>query len=364
MIDEIHSIDQGSSFDKAVRANSVYNEPAVITNIGDNPRVSDRICVNGKWFVGGYSAVKHSGRRIDEIQANNDYHGSPIQELQICWILNKLGVKSGHYKVLVVSVPSDKEFDERLIKTLTERKKFEFLVAATGNTETITYDRILIKAQSLGQQAFWEYVVRDKNEVEPERVINFDIGSYTTDITDIEWNDDAEKYDTLANTSGSLRGNISMNTFLAKLKEIMLNKNAHLVFDYFKMSKLLWQEKYTLQDGSEKINFYDDFLKVKEWFNKEAIKCFEPYSDSMRVAEKIVVAGGASKFIDIDTVFYKEKTVVLDTLANAKGQLILAQQDLGVEDIKLPSSWLIDAQVRKGAVVGTQVVDSSEVSIH
>jgi len=357
----------GSSYNKAVflfnhrnvSKEKTYEQPAKITLVGNDPRVIDKIKVNGRGVVGGDRAVELSPEATLKINDSNDYHQSGILYEQICWMLEQLGVENGTHDLLCRSVPLDMLYNETLVKFISSQLTFKW-TCSDGEERSVEFKKVNVEAQGISSQAFWETLLKSDEEEDPEFVLNIDSGSHTTDVSHLKWSDSVGHYTVIPTLSRSLRGDFSMSGYINHLAKLIWHRNKDIVLDYYDLSEKIMNGKTILRDGNHKVDISDEILKTDNWLLEIAQSELAQFEKPMRKSDKIVLSGGTIDRLPME-IFYKDKAVYLDCFANARGQIILAFEKDDSLDFVVPKRW--HPNYIEGASVEKEASDTQEAKV-
>ncbi len=315
------SIDSGSSYLKLYTINEngkeiFVNEASLVEEVPERSQLQSKINFDGKWFVAG---------RIAELQKTNyqenpelgEFHGSKNQNIQ--WIhafeSNNL---FGDFETLIISLPYDEFANLELRKKIKEKNTFNW-INSENKERFLSFQNVILVPQGVG--ALELYKKERKGDL-PESLTLIDIGSCTTDLVSVVWDEIDETYIYKEKACTSIK-DISTSVFLRKLREKINEKRAiKLNIGYHELTKSIKKERFELQVGSEKIEFKEHFYNLKKEFTELlATKLQNLLGDSWRSTQNVILTGGGENFILPWEC--ERRTARLDISANVKGQFLM-----------------------------------------
>lgn len=311
----IVSVDSGSSYFKAIFDGKEYCQPALISQMPENTEIADRIRVDDKWMVAGKRAQQQLGADAPRPDTKDDFHGSMRQQIQMMYAFDQLDVV-GSFEGLILTLPwSDYYTKKDLIKQMKSRNKFEW-ISSSREEKKASFSHIYIIPQGTGAFHLFDSEADEK----PDSVILADIGSCTTDIIALQWDEDDQEYVYRENLSKSLKS-VSTGVFMDGLvDEIFKKRPKRFEVNYHVLDKKIRKNDYTLRDGSTVIDFSEEFEKQKTVFTnllKESLKA--ELGQSFTTADLVLLIGGGPVFLE--NWECQSKTRTYDHMSNVRGQL-------------------------------------------
>ena len=186
------------------------------------------------------------------------------------YAFDQLGVV-GSFEALILTLPwSDYYTKKDLIKLMKSRNKFVWL-NSEGEERKAVFGHIYIIPQGTG--AF--HLFDSKTDEKPESVILADIGSCTTDIIALQWDEDDEEYVYRENLSKSLKS-VSTGVFMDGLvEEIFKKRPKKFDINYHVLDRKIRKGDFTIKDGSTIIDFREEFEQQKTVFYNPSKKRIE-----------------------------------------------------------------------------------------
>ncbi|MBX9837307.1 MAG: hypothetical protein K2X69_03220 [Silvanigrellaceae bacterium] len=316
----IISIDSGSSYLKLYTIldgkEILISEASLIEEVPEYSQLTSKIKVDNKWYVAG---------RIAELQKTNyqenpelgEFHGSNKQFIQWMHAFENKNL-IGKFDTLIISLPYDEFAKTELRKSLKIKNKYEW-INAKNEERFISFDNVEIVPQGVGALELYK---KERGNDLPESLTLVDIGSCTTDVVSVIWDDVDEAYIYKEKGCTSIK-DLSTSVFIRKLSDKINEKRpVKIKIGYHEISKAIHKQKFELQIGSEKIEFKEHFENLKKEFTELlAEKLKNLLGDSWRATQNTILTGGGESFIlpwDCE-----RRTARLDAYANVKGQFLM-----------------------------------------
>ncbi|BBH54658.1 MULTISPECIES: ParM/StbA family protein [Fluviispira] len=314
------SIDSGSSYLKLYTIldgkEIEFSEASLIEEVPEHSQLKSKINVDGKWYVAG---------RIAELQKTNfqenpelgEFHGSLKQSIQWMHAFESKGL-TGDYETLILSLPYDEFAKSDLRKSLKSKTRYEWLNAKNEH-RSITFKSIEIVPQGVGALELYK---KERGNDLPESLTLVDIGSCTTDVVSVIWDDVDEAYIYKEKGCTSIK-DISTSVFIRKLSDKINEKRSLKIrIGYHELAKAINKQRFELQIGSEKIEFKEHYENLRKEFTESlAEKLKNLLGDAWRSTQNTILTGGGENFIlpwDCE-----RRTARMDIFANVKGQFMM-----------------------------------------
>jgi hypothetical protein len=315
------SIDSGSSYLKLF---SNFNgkeisllEASLVEEVSEKSQLPSKIKFKDKWFVAGRAAELQK-TTFQEDPELGEFHGSTKQFVQWIHAFEKNNLV-GDFDILVTSLPYDDFANLDLRRFLKENKRFEWTNSA-NEKRYISFSSVEVVPQGVG--ALELYKKEFSNDELPETLTLIDIGSCTTDVVSVIWDDDEQQYIYKERGCTSIK-DVSTSVFIRKLRDKVNEKRAvKIKLGYHELTKAILKKKYELQIGSEKIEFHSHYEDLKKEFTDILSKKLQALlGDSWRSTNNTILTGGGESFVlpwDCE-----KRTVRLDVFSNVKGQILM-----------------------------------------
>ena len=314
------SIDSGSSYLKLYTIiegrEILVSEASLIEEVPEYSQLNSKIKVENKWYVAG---------RIAELQKTNyqenpelgEFHGSNKQFIQWMHAFESKNLV-GKFDTLILSLPYDEFAKFELRKVLKSKTKYEWL-NSKNEQRFISFDTVEIVPQGVGALELYK---KERGNDLPESLTLVDIGSCTTDVVSVIWDEVDNAYIYKEKGCTSIK-DLSTSVFIRKLSDKINEKRpVKIKIGYHEISKAIHKQKFELQIGSEKIEFKEHYEYLRKEFTELlAEKLKNLLGDSWRSTQNTILTGGGESFIlpwDCE-----RRTARLDTYANVKGQFLM-----------------------------------------
>jgi hypothetical protein len=262
------SIDSGSSYLKLYTVldgkEILFSEASLVEEVPEYSQLKSKIKVDNKWYVAG---------RIAELQKTNyqenpelgDFHGSNKQTIQWMHAFESKNLV-GNFDTLILSLPYDEFAKSELRKSFKEKNKYEWL-NSKNEVRSITFNNIEIVPQGVGALELYK---KERGNDLPESLTLVDIGSCTTDVVSVIWDDVDDAYIYKEKGCNSIK-DLSTSFFIRKLSDKINEKRpVKIKIGYHEISNAILKQKFDLQIGSEKIEFKEHFENLKKEFKEFA----------------------------------------------------------------------------------------------
>lgn len=316
----IVSIDSGSSNLKVAVSDRIFCEPSLVEEVTEKSTLQEKVKVNAKWYVAGKRAEQQKSSYQVDPEISGNFHGSDKQMVQWIYVFEKEKLE-GRHELLITSLPYETFSDENIVNLIKNRKTFQWQ-NSSGIQKEITFDKVIVVPQGVGALALYQNENNGKRM--PRLLTLIDIGSCTTDIVSVVWDDEDQTYIYKEKDCTSIL-EISTSVFIRRIRDkINLKRALPIDFGYHEISRAIQNNEFILQIGSSEIDFRDIYSnQMKLLTNELANKLSELLTDSWRASNEVVLTGGGEKFIlswDCE-----KRTKRLDLFSNVKGQLIIGK---------------------------------------
>ncbi len=316
----IISIDSGSSNLKIAVSDKVFCEPSLVEEVTDKSTLQEKVNVGGKWYVAGKRAEQQKSSYQVEPEISGNFHGSEKQRIQWIYAFEKEKLE-GEHEILIVSLPYEVFSDDKVVNLLKNKKIFQWK-SSQGLEKEIKFKNVLVVPQGVGALAL--YQSEFTGEKMPRLLTLVDIGSCTTDIVSVVWDDDDQTYIYKEKDCTSIL-EISTSVFIRRIRDKINEKRAIPVdFGYHEIARAIQNNEFILQIGSNEVDFHDIYnSQIKILTNELSNKLSEILSDTWRASNEVVLTGGGASFILPWEC--EKRTKRLDLFSNVKGQLIIGK---------------------------------------
>jgi hypothetical protein len=328
MSSKILSIDSGSSYMKAYCGpDEKIQFPAIVRDLEGNP-LSNRamqIRVADNYYLVGHTAATSINMAIKTPHIEEDFHGSRIQLVQMCYAMERLK-KVGAMDRLICSLPYSDSLNRDLQRKLLERKTFEWSVRDGDGQEferVVEFDHVNIVAQGVGAMQLHVQQSRAKKEPKCRAVMLVDVGSCTTDVVTIQENEETQEYefcDQACTTIENANVNWFASAWIQNLKTATRNLGEMQKYDYYSLMRHAIENDFQMQIGDRVIDAKIAFDQARSDFT-DLLKpqVVKAAGDKWLEVNKIIFTGGGSYLINFD-VFHDARIIKLNHWANAEGQ--------------------------------------------
>ena len=316
----IVSIDSGSSYLKmySVTEKNEINilEASLVEEVGERSQLSTRIKVDGKWYVAGRMAELQKTSYQEEPEIG-EFHGSSKQLIQWMHAFEKNNLV-GDFESLITSLPYDDFANLNLRKMIKERKEFTW-TNASNEERSIRFKSVEIVPQGVGALELYK---KERNGDLPEELTLVDIGSCTTDVVSVIYDEEQGQYIYKEKGCTSIK-DISTSVFIRTLREKINEKRSVKVnIGYHELTKSILKQKFELQIGSETIQFKDHYENIRKEFTQVlSDKLQQLLGDSWRSTNNTILTGGGESFVLPWSC--EKRTARMDIYANVKGQFLM-----------------------------------------
>lgn len=316
----IVSIDSGSSYLKLFHNEGLFCEPALIEEVGEKSGLQEKVQVNGKWYVAGKRAEQQKNSYQADPELGN-FHGTEKQLIQWTYAFEK-GKIYGDQKALIVSLPYDIFSNDEIINIIRGKKEFEW-TNSNAERKNLKFDNVFVVPQGVGALALY----RSENNKLPRLLTLIDIGSCTTDIVSVVWDDDDKTYVFKEKACSSIQ-EISTSVFIRKIRDKINEKRSNPVtLGYHEIARSIQKDEYVLQIGSNEIDFKECYEQQRQWMTKElSSKLSDLLGDAWRASNEVVLTGGGASFVLPWEC--EKRTKRMDIYSNVKGQILIAKDML------------------------------------
>jgi hypothetical protein len=316
----IISIDSGSSNLKLAVSDKIFCEPSLIEEVTDKSTIQERICVAGKWYVAGKRAEQQKSSYQVEPEISGNFHGSEKQMIQWIYAFEKEKLE-GKHEVLITSLPYETFSDENIVNLIKNRKIFQWK-NSQGTQKEITFDKVIVVPQGVGALALYQNEYDGKKM--PRLLTLIDIGSCTTDIVSVVWDDEDQTYIYKEKDCISIL-EISTSVFIRRIRDkINLKRALPVDFGYHEIARAIQNNEFILQIGSSEVDFHDIYISQTKLLTSElGNKLSEILADSWRASNEVVLTGGGASFILPWEC--EKRTKRLDLFSNVRGQLLIGK---------------------------------------
>lgn len=316
----IVSVDSGSSYLKMYSQTEESEicilEASLVEEVSDRSQLDSRIKVENRWYVAGRMAELQKTAYQEEPEIG-EFHGSLKQFTQWMHAFEKNNLH-GDFDVLITSLPYDDFANLQLRKAIKEKKEFKW-INANDEERLINFKTIEIVPQGVG--ALELYKKERKGDL-PEEMTLIDIGSCTTDVVSVIWDDEQEQYIYKEKGCTSIK-DISTSVFIRKLRDkINEKRSVKIKIGYHELTKSILKQKFELQVGSERIEFQDHYENIRKEFTQVlSDKLQMLLGDSWRSTNNTILTGGGESFVLPWSC--EKRTARMDIYANVKGQFLM-----------------------------------------
>jgi hypothetical protein len=314
------SIDSGSSYLKmySVTEKNEINllEAALVEEVSERSQLNTRIKVDNKWYVAGRVAELQKTSYQEEPEIS-EFHGSLRQFVQWMHAFEKNNL-FGDFDVLITSLPYDDFANLQLRRTIKEKKEFNW-VNALNEEKLIRFKSVEVVPQGVGALELYK---KERNEDLSEELTLVDIGSCTTDVVSVIWDDEQDQHIYKEKGCTSIK-DISTSVFIRKLRDkINEKRSVKIKIGYHELTKSILKQKCELQIGNERIEFQEHYENIrKEFTHILSEKLQMLLGDSWRSTNNIVLTGGGESFVLPWSC--EKRTARMDIFANVKGQFLM-----------------------------------------
>lgn len=312
------SIDSGSSFLKSYAGDSASMFPALLSRV-HHPveRQKGAVTVDGRTYLVGDNAALAQTTYDPSPNIDRGFHGSREQYVQICHVLDELGL-DGEQESLICSLPYREHLDTELRKRITERQVFEW-VDHSGRRRSVRFSNVYVTPQGVGALAV--YYKEHGKQVRSATLV--DIGSCTVDVVTIRWDARKKDYVFVRGACDSDR-TVSAATFKqAWLKRISkIDGLQQREFGYFQLMRMAMDNNFLLPHRGDRIDLRPDFEVIRQEFTEHIIGTVRQTVKSLwDETEAVILTGGGVELLDLSA-WPDDRATKLDVYANVIGQYL------------------------------------------
>lgn len=236
------SIDSGSSYLKmySVTEENEINllEASLVEEVSDRSQLNTRIKVDNKWYVAGRMAELQKTAYQEEPEIG-EFHGSLKQFIQWMHAFEKNNLV-GDFDVLITSLPYDDFANLPLRKMIKDKKEFHWVNSA-NEEKSIRFKSVEIVPQGVGALELYK---KERNGDLPEELTLVDIGSCTTDVVSVIWDDEQSQYIYKEKGCTSIK-DISTSVFIRTLRDkINEKRSVKIKIGYHELTKSILKQKF------------------------------------------------------------------------------------------------------------------------
>ncbi len=316
----IISIDSGSSNLKIALSDKVFCEPSLVEEVSEKSSIQEKIFFSGKWYVAGKRAEQQKSSYEVEPEISGNFHGSEKQVIQWVYAFEKENLE-GNHEVLIVSLPYETFSNDKVVNLINNRKIFKWK-NSNGLEKEISFKKVIVVPQGVGALALYQNEFQGSKM--PRLLTLVDIGSCTTDIVSVVWDDDDQTYIYKEKDCTSIL-EISTSVFIRRIRDKINEKRTIPVdFGYHEITRAIQKGEFVLQIGSNEIDFKDIYHNQTKLLTSElSNKLSELLADTWRASNEVVLTGGGASFILPWEC--EKRTKRMDLFSNVKGQLIIGK---------------------------------------
>jgi hypothetical protein len=273
------------------------------------------VTVNGTTYLVGENAELAQTTYDPSPYVDRGFHGSREQYVQICYVLDGLGL-DGEQESLVCSLPYKEHLDAELRKRITERQVFEW-TDHSGRRRSVRFANVYVTPQGVGALAV--YYKDHGKQVRSATLV--DIGSCTVDVVTIRWDSRKKDYVFVRGACDSDR-TVSAATFKhAWLRRISkIDGLQHRDFGYFQLMRMAMENNLELRHRGDRIDLRPDFVSTRQEFTERIICTVRQTVKSLwDETEAVVLTGGGVELLDLSA-WPDGRAIKLGVYANVIGQ--------------------------------------------
>lgn len=225
---------------------------------------------------------------------------------------------TGNYDILITSLPYDDFTDINLRKMIKDKKEFVW-TNSLNEKRWVQFNSVEIVPQGVGALELYK---KERNGDLPEELTLVDIGSCTTDVVSVIFDEEQGQYVYKEKGCTSIK-DISTSVFIRTLRDKINEKRPVKVrIGYHELTKAILKQKFEIQVGSETIKFQEHYENIRKEFTEDLSNKLQfLLGDSWRSTNNTILTGGGALFVLPWSC--EKRTARMDIFANVRGQYLM-----------------------------------------